>query len=498
MLKVVNIFLLSIAFLLPAFGEELNFKWLKLKIDRFYPAKTTLYEKEPVFIRFDISVLENKTGLKKELLLSFIQVKPAGKEVIRYSQSYSIHPLEKKLRIKNVLYLRKGETVFPFEFYFDTVRMKGLVSESVIKDLSKKLLLKKDSPVKIHPVPEGIRYVGSFKMELQLQDKGGIATLLLKIHGKGFPKVPNYRVIVKNGSAKKVGFTVEEDMGYVTSTQKFKVVYADRLEVLPVEFKFFDPFQEKVIDFETEKLETAVQTEKKIDIKKLSEEEKAEFYLEKFRQLYPEYFVQKGLAEAVLSKLSEIKDYIILTAFLVISLLTFISLSVLKRYVPSDIKSLLSLRLESLDDFKKLFRYVYPYQTVFQEYLSYLDSLMYRSKIETEKGVIKLILTDSQKITPYTLLSTYNRLKMEVIYRKLEKVSPFRKKAVKIYITTATNIDIILTVIVILLISFFLQLSARHFTYWSTVLQAVNAVITVAGVITVKILRRPVIKVKND
>ncbi|MDQ7056718.1 MAG: hypothetical protein Q9M89_09825 [Persephonella sp.] len=52
-----------------AYGYQIDYRLFKIEVLPVYPAKTPLYEKEPVFIRFDLLIKDNRTGLKKEILL---------------------------------------------------------------------------------------------------------------------------------------------------------------------------------------------------------------------------------------------------------------------------------------------------------------------------------------------------------------------------------------------------------------------------------------------
>jgi len=481
-----------------AIGEMLDFGYLKLKVVKFYPAKTALYEREPIFIRLDFYIQENKTGLKEEILLSFLSVKPLDNNLILFHQDRFIHPDELKLRVKNVLYLKKGDTYFPFEITFNTDRLKGLVESGVIKALSKKYLIRKKQSTYISQTPDNLPYVGSFKLNAHIKDEGGTATLYVRISGKGFPMTPNYQVVVKNGSAKKTGFNLREDMGYIESVQKFKIVYMDTLEVLPIEFRYFDPFQEKIITAETRTINITPQTtEKKISPKKLSEEKQIQLYLEKFKQLYPEYFHEKRFTHKLTAFLSEYKNYFILVFLLVVAVVIGGGRKILIRYIPPSIKELIELEMENLNDFKKLFRFAYTERYVFEDYLAFIEEIFHRSQIVHKNGKLERIILKDKEVKPSQIIEMFKKIKMEIIHSQIKKVSPMRAKLIKLYLlikgfTTAGWI-----LVVVLAVSFILQISAEKIPHYQNHFYLVNLIVILSGIAGYALLKRPLIKVEN-
>ncbi|SNZ02968.1 hypothetical protein SAMN06265182_0255 [Persephonella hydrogeniphila] len=478
---------------------EINYKWLKLDVVRMYPAKTSLYEKEPIFVRFDIFIKENRTGLQKEVLLSFIRMRPVDKKLISYQQERFIHPDEKKLKVKNVLYMKKGDTYFPFEIYFDTSMMKGILEEAVLKELSKKFVIEKRQPVYISPIPYKTPYVGSFQLKTELQEENGTATLYIYITGKGFPKIPNYTVAVKNGSAKKTGFDIKNDMGYIKSVQKYKIVYMDSLEVLPVRFTFFDPFQQKLVEKETKTIKiTSPEKEKKIPLEELPEEKKIDFYLQKFKSLHPEYFEEKNLLEVSIKKIHQYRNHIL--SFILLTLIVAVVLSrrIFVKAVPEKIKEILSCKLLELNDFKKLFRFIQPNSRTEKEYFDAIDLLFFRSKIEKEGDFLKRLVAENASYSPSKIVKLFNRIKLSLIEEQLEHLSPKKKAVVKTYIFIESYFDILFITGFIIFLSLVLQIMINRFPQYSHILLILNTVVIIGGITGIFLFRKPLIRVKDD
>jgi len=91
----------------------------------------------------------------------------------------------------------------------------------------------------------------------------------------------------------------------------------DELEIKPVKFRYFDPFQEKIVEKKTE--EFLLKPEKK-EVKSywemLSEEEKMRYYLSRFKELYPEQFYEESLISKLFISLYKYR-YEILAFFVV-------------------------------------------------------------------------------------------------------------------------------------------------------------------------------------
>ncbi len=478
---------------------EIDYRWLKIEVERFYPAKISIYEKEPVFVRFDIKIKENRTGIQKEVLLSFIRMKPVDKNLISSQQERLIHQNEKKLKVKNLLYLRSGDTYLPFELYFDTDPMKGILDENVLNSLSKKMLIKKEQPVYISPLPYSVPYVGSFDIKTGLIDENGTATLKIIIKGKGFPSVPNYTLVVKNGSAKKIAFDIKNEMGYITSVQKYKIVYMDSLEVLPVSFSFFDPYQEKLIEkkTKTEKIEP-LKNEKKIQLQELSEEKKIDFYIENFKTLYPEYFEKDQLLKRFFKTADRYKSLILLFFLILILSVIAVSRRYLIKKVPKEVLSVLSIELEYLDDYKKLFRYLPSEEKIQKLYTNEIDNLLFKTKIHKKRGRIFSVETYEGVMNSYQILKRFNRLKDMIIDFYLKKLGEKDRKLAVFYIFVRKNTDILVVLSILIFATLIIQLSAERFPKISDYLNLVNLLVITAGIFSVFLLRKPVIKVRND
>jgi len=478
---------------------EIDYRWLKLEVDRFYPAKISIYEKEPVFVRFDIKIKQNKTGIQKEVLLSFIKLKPVGKNIISSQQERLIHPDEKKLKIKNLLYLRSGDTYLPFELYFDTDPMKGILDEKVLKSLSKKVVIKKDQPVYVSPLPYPVDYVGSFDIKTLLKEEKGTATLDIIIKGKGFPHIPNYTLVVKNGSAKKIGFDIKNDMGHITSIQKYRIVYMDSLEVLPVAFSFFDPYQEKIIEKKTKTIRIkAARKKEKIQLQELSEEKKTRFYIENFKTLYPEYFEQNRLLKRFLKTAEGYKNTVLFSLLIFILIILSVSRRYLVKKVPKEVLSVLSIELKYLDDFKKLFKHIPPEEKIQKLYTKEIDTLLFKTKINKKRGRLLYVETDQGKIKDRQILKRFNRIRDAIIDFHLKKMGNKDRKTAVLYIFVRKNTDILVVVSVLLLATLMIQISLEKFPQISTYLKVINLVLFTAGIFSIFILRRADIKVRDD
>ena len=175
--------------------------------------------------------------------------------------------------------MREYDTDLPFLISIDTQKLKKVFSEDILKVLEESFIIKSEDYYRILPVPDNITYVGSFDIKTEFEDQKGFGTFFIIIEGTGFPYLPKYSLVVKNGSAKKTGYTFEHNLEKVRSIQKYKIVYMDELEIKPVRFKYFDPYQEKIVEKTTDKI---VQKPKKEEVKSywenLEEKEKLKYY----------------------------------------------------------------------------------------------------------------------------------------------------------------------------------------------------------------------------
>lgn len=479
------------------YGFEIDYGFLKLKVVQLYPAKEYFYEKEPVFVRFDIYVIENKTALKKEVLLSYLKINPVEPSIIKYQQKYSIHPDEKKLIVKNMLYLKVGDTDLPFELKFNTNQMKGLVKDEILKKLSQRYILKSQHKYPIEQSP--YHFVGDFDIKPRLIDENGVATLLIEITGRGFPAVPDYTLAVRNGSAKKISTDIQNDMGYITAVEKFKIVYMDGLKVLPIEFKYFDPFQEKIITKKTIPIELKKITKpQKIPFEKLSQEEKNKIYLETFRELYPEYFKEKNIFKDILQTTNRYKEvfvlFVLFTGFVFILFIRKVAIN----QIDPQILQIISLPEDRLDTIKKLYRYLYSQQDLFREYLRITDELLYNSEIE-QKGnrVIKLI-TPSGELFPKDIKDTIQNLKFQLVNEKAKVLSKNANRIIKIWIFVEKHRALLTSAGFILFATAVVQFFAKLYPQQKLYLNILNMLILVAGIFIYILMNRVVIKVEND
>ncbi|MBK3331609.1 hypothetical protein GWK41_00850 [Persephonella atlantica] len=490
--KISAILLLIIAF---AHGYQIDYKLFRLEVIPFYPAKAPLYEKEPVFVRFDVHIKQNKTGIKKEILLKSIKIKPYGEKVISYSQKRHIHPEEKKLTVKNVVYYKTGYNRLRFLLWFDTKKLKNFLSQETLKLLSKENVLENKQAVYISEIPYDTPYIGSFDINMQLKGKKGIATLTIEITGKGFPHVPDYRLIVKNGTSKKIGFSIDSSMGYIKSVQKFKISYLEEMEVLPVTFRFFDPYQGKMREIKTKTLRITPPVNTKKQIKPLSEEEKTRLYIKKFKHLHPELFEEISPYEKLLNFLLHYRHHILISAGLIL----IVSLVFLKRltekYISPSVREIARLELKSIDGFKKLYRYL-PEKHM-EEYLSIIDRLTFRSEIKQLKGRILYIKSGEEKFTPEKIIKTFEEIKWKIIDEHIRRSSKKKRIITRLYYLLGRYSDAVFSLGFLIVITGFIQFFIRNFPQHTEPLILINIAVIVAFLFYMGIFRKKSIKVSD-
>ncbi|NPA17246.1 MAG: hypothetical protein GXO05_05835, partial [Aquificae bacterium] len=295
---------------------------------------------------------------------------------------------------------------------------------------------------------------------------------------------------------KKTGFDLKEDMGYIESVQKFKIVYMDWLEVLPVEFRYFDPFQEKIITTETKAIKITPQTtEKKISAEKLSEEERIQLYMERFKQLYPEYFHKESFTDRLSAFVSQYRNHIILILLFMIAVAVGGGRKILVRYIPPSIKELTELEMENLNDFKKLFRFAYAERGIFDGYLAFMEEIFYRARVIQKNGKLERIIMEDRQIKPSEIIGMFRKIKMEIINSKLKKFSPGKARLIRLYLLIKEFTTAGWILVIILAVTFILQISAEKIPDYRGYFYLINLVVVLAGAAGYILLKRPLIKV---
>ncbi len=489
--RISAVFVLTV---LCAYGYQIDYRLFKLEVLPIYPAKTSIYEKEPVFIRFDIQIKDNRTGIKKELLLNSIKIQPVGKKVLLYSQQKYIHPEEKKLVVENIVYYKKGENLFPFTLWFGTEKLKNVLSKNLITLLSKKVVLKRKKSIFIYEIPYNTPYVGSFKINTYLKGEKGLATLTIRIKGKGFPSVPNYQLVVKNGSAKKTQFVVKNKMGYVESIQKFKISYMEEVEVLPVTFKFFDPYQEKVVKIKTKTLKIlSTEKKRKEQIKPMSEEEKIKLQIKKFKHLYPEFFNKSSSFEDMLNLLITYRGHIAGTITLIFIISLFVLRRFLQTYINSEIKEIINIKLRNINDFKKLYKY-FPTEKL-PAYLSEVEKLLFKSEIKDMRGRILYLKSGKKVYTSAELTKIFENMKWEIIKEKIENLSQKKKLITITYYLLNRHSDSIFSLALLFLITGIIQLFIEEFPQYWKILTLINVFVIIVFFLYITVISKKINRV---
>ncbi|MDQ7056717.1 MAG: hypothetical protein Q9M89_09820 [Persephonella sp.] len=374
--------------------------------------------------------------------------------------------------------------------------MKNLLSEELINMMSEKVLLEKNSlfiSMKSHITPLMWEI---FDIKIYLKGEKGLATLTVKISGKGFPYLPDYRLIVKNGTSKKVQRSTKHSMGYVESIQKFKISYLDEVEVLPVTFKFFDPYQEKLREIKTETIRILpVEKEGKKQVKPMSEEEKIKLKIENFKRLHPEFFEKTSFYEKILREAFVYKHYIIgFTA-----LIFFLILTALKRIfqtsVSPSVREITALKIESLNDFKKLYRF-FPEKKM-SSYLSRTEKLLFKSEIKEIRGKLLYIKSEGKVYTPQKILRMFEEMKWEIIKEKTENLPRKKKTVARLYYLLNRYSEFALCLVMLLLITSFIQFFTEKFPQHWQMLTLINILTGIAFLFYMIAVKRKVIKVQH-
>ncbi|NPA53498.1 MAG: hypothetical protein GXO21_02395, partial [Aquificae bacterium] len=287
-----RIFFVFLLLTFYVYGKEISFQQnIKFDVDIVYPDKEIFYVKEPLKVIFKVKPVNIS-----EEALNHIKIVSDIKENVYIQKKSSLE--NGVLRKEFVFYfLKEGKSLLPFSIFFET---------DIFKERQRIL---SDRTFLIVPIPENIKYVGDFSIKGHFEGKNGVGTYTLKIKGKGFPFLPRHTLVVKNGSGKKVGYIVEKNLENVYQEEKFRIVYLDSLKIKPVVFKFFNPYMKRTVTLETKEISFSRKEIEEEPWKKLSETEKERFYIEKFKNLYPEAVEKKSFFQEVLKALYNAKYY---------------------------------------------------------------------------------------------------------------------------------------------------------------------------------------------
>ncbi|WP_456401292.1 hypothetical protein [Persephonella sp.] len=486
-------------------GEILEYKinektFLKLYVVKEYPEKDRFYVKEPFRVRFTIGLLKSENRKVKEnikKILNSIDIKTL------ISERTVVTDIKKKISGNRVLvdyvvyFLRNYDTDMPFLITFKTDELKGLIPEDLLVRLKDGFIVKSESYYRILPVPKDILYVGNFKMKTEFEDYGGYGTFSIIIEGVGFPYLPKYSLVVKNGSAKKIEHIFEHKLDFVKSVQKYKVIYMDELQIKPIKFRYFDPLEEKIIEFKTDAYV-------KKDIKKqvesfwesLSDEEKLSYYLSRFKDLYPEFFSEESKFEKFFITLYVHKNSILTVLIFFIFLVLLIVLRFGKYIFPKEIRELACLRGNQIRDYKLL------YTTIAKDYYSYRDKLrnldifLYRSQWITEGNKLNYIIYNNEKIYPNQIKDYLKNTVKEIITVKISDLSKWRLFLSKLIFLLRSHIDLILLTGFLLILTLIYFVMIEKLPNFKNVFNFLFFAILVISIYVSYILSKPKIRIK--
>jgi hypothetical protein len=376
-------------------GKEIVFNQeVKFNIDILYPDKEIFYVKEPLKIVFKI------TSDKGEAL-KYLKIQPMiGKNVfIQRKKSIEKNILKETFVL---FFLREGKSLLPFKISYQSDVFSGEKSIS------------SDRTFLIVPIPKDISYVGDFFISGKFEGKNGVGTYTLRIKGKGFPFLPKHTLIVKNGSGKKIRYIIDRNMEYVYQEEKFKIVYLDSLKIKPVKFTFFNPYLKKVITVETEEITLSKEKTPEEPWRKLSEIEKEKFYIQKFKNLYPELFEKKSVIdEAVL--LAYNLRYHLLSFFLILfAVVTALLVRLSRKYLPEDVYVLLKLDMGKEEDIKRLYKYLSTSDYSFRHLKNQIERQLYKK--EPVKKEIFLSIIDEIFIQKTRYETGFRKLLLKVLF----------------------------------------------------------------------------------
>ncbi|NPA13373.1 MAG: hypothetical protein GXO45_05245, partial [Aquificae bacterium] len=200
---------------------------------------------------------------------------------------------------------------------------------------------------------------------------------------------------------------------------------------------------------------------------------------------------------AIFQTVYRYKDYILLT----VGLLMVLSVAFLHRFlvkgVPTEVKRILSIKLDELKDIKKLFPYVYTNKPLLEEYLQFLEDTLYRGKVETEGVILKSIQIGERQITPAQLYKRFKQLRDGVIHSLLAPLSKRRRIQTKVYLFIHDNFGVLLLVSLFTLASGILHLFAQLYPKEKPILIVINILFFVALLVGIKLLKKPMIKVRD-
>ncbi len=427
-------------FVLYSYGDILEYRdkgktFLKLYVVKEYPDKQRFYVKEPVHIRFNIGLLETKYKDIKDnidLILQNIDVRTL------ISERTVISDIQKRIYGKSVVvdyvvyFMRDYDTDLPFLISIDTKSLKGIIDEEILKKLKESFIVKSEDYYRIIPVPKDIIYVGSFDIKTEFKDREGFGTFYIIIEGKGFPYLPKYSLVVKNGSAKKTGYIFDHKLEEIRSIQKYKVVYMDELEIKPVKFRYFDPFQEKIVEKETEEfILKPEKREEKSFWELLSQEERMNYYLSRFKDLYPEQFYKESLLNKFFISLYRYR-YEILFPLVILPVVFILIVLRFGRYVyPSDIREMICLKGNRIEDYKKIYRYISKDIYSMKDQIKELDAVLYRSRwVVKENKLIKAVYEDLE-IYPDQMKSIFKKIILKILEERSKDFSKAKRYIMK-------------------------------------------------------------------
>ena len=363
-----KVLVLFISLINSSYGDVFETK--NYSVELIYPEKDVFFVKQPITVEVIVKS-------KKAVSLKKITIKPDIPFIYYNTQKYSN---KNQLKQKFVIFfLKKGKYQIPF----------------IIKTSDGVFTVKSQRTFSFVPVPEGISFVGDFSITTRLKKEQGNVTFFITISGRGFPEVPNHSLVVKNGSAKKIKHIFKNNLDKVFSTEVFRIVYMDKLEVEPVKFRYFDPFKGKIIEKKTEK----IILKRKIIQKTFKEAD----YIKEFKELYPEYFYKKDYSMDFLILLNRYTLHI-LYAFFILLFFAFMAIYMTgKRLIPEKVLYFMSLNSKELDSYKKLYRFISVEMPHLKEYINQLENCLYKEKKPEKKvfnSILKTVLYQKVKDMP--------------------------------------------------------------------------------------------------
>ncbi|WP_457621931.1 hypothetical protein [Persephonella sp.] len=502
MYKAVILIFLSI--MVFSYGDVLEYRkdgktFLKLYVVKEYPEKQKFYVKEPVHIRFVIGLLKTDSRLIEkniEKILQNIKIQSL------ISERTVISDIKKKVSGKRVIvdyivyFMRDYDTDLPFLISIDTERLEGLIDTAVLDKLRESFIVKSEDYYRIVPVPKDILYVGSFDIKTKFVDRKGFGTFYIIIEGKGFPYLPKYSLVVKNGSAKKTGHTFDHDLDNVRSVQKYKVVYMDELEIKPVRFRYFDPFQEKIVEKVTEEFLLKPETkEVKSYWEMLSEEERMKYYLSRFKDLYPEQFYRESMISRFFVLVYHYR-YEILGFFVLLPVVILLLVIRFGRYIyPPDIREMICLRGSQIEDYKKIYRYISKDVYRMRDQIKELDAILYRSRWIVEGKNLKKAIYEDLEVYPEQIKNLFRRILMDILEDRTRTDSKKKRYLMKTVFLIREYVHLVMLFISLVLIFSLGFLLTDLFNEYSVYITGLMLILSLITVIFFYLLSKPKIRV---